>query len=195
MSLSPAFYPPPYARDHFYLVPVTWLCSVGDAGDWDTRELLLAQVWDGQIIFQTDEEQQWVTDSNDRRRFFSRQTYSRHKNTLLRLGLLQKFHPPARTAGVAAVVHRELYQGIKYEVSEWPPASPLFYRPRSYLQQRWPVWLGNSDTGSRAILLAFFEEAASSAAQPTSGAITPLPTHHHPYLATNSALCIGSSHH
>lgn len=176
MALAPAFYPPPYTRDHFYLVPVTWLRGVSDAGDWDTRELLLAQVWDGQIIFtQPPEEQQWVEDSDDRRRFFSRQTYSRHKNTLLRLGLLQKFLPPPRTTQVSLAVHRELYQGVKYAVSDWPPPFPLFYRPLSYLQQRWPVWLGNSDTSSRAILLAFFEEAAHHATQPASGASTSLP--------------------
>ncbi|MEZ4726051.1 MAG: hypothetical protein R3E79_02830 [Caldilineaceae bacterium] len=37
---------------------------------------------------------------------------------------------------------------------------PALYRPHNYLQQRWPVWLGNSDIGSRAVLLAFFEEFA-----------------------------------
>ncbi|CAN5859663.1 hypothetical protein BH10CHL1_BH10CHL1_44870 [soil metagenome] len=146
-----------FAEDDFYRFPYNWLVDVKDAGDLDARDLLLAHTYEGKVIFADEQGEQYWCMSDERtcrRGIFTRQTFSKHKNALLRQCLLRKYQRPSRSPELSAVTHRELHQSIKYELVESPSPTAWFYRPRGYLQNRWPVWLGHSDLGSRAVLAA-----------------------------------------
>jgi hypothetical protein len=156
----------PFVADHFYLIPLPWLRAVAGAADLDARELLLAQVVDGQVIFTEEEgEQHWHGVDGAVRPFFTRRTYERHRQRLLADGLLRRAPAAPRPANVTRAAWQDLRRGIKYLVEEWPAAAWL-YRPRTYLENRWPVWLGNSDVTSRLILLALLAEAERLARTP-----------------------------
>jgi hypothetical protein len=208
-------------QKHFYLIPLSWLQAVVEAGDLDTRELLLACVVDGQIIFaerpsdepETAEEATKTTPAakdtarkpdtertaedvapettaaskaedantaNDslvdddpfdvsmgewrwhqaiarERPFFSRRTYEAYRKQLIATGLLRKYQPQPGPPTVTKTAWQALQRGIKYTVADWPPQRWI-YRPHTYLVNRWPVWLGNSDLISRLILLALLAE-------------------------------------
>lgn len=156
---TPPCYTPPFVQERFYLVPLAWLQAVADAGALDARELLLAQVVDGQVIFAEEQgEQRWYETLGGARPFFTRRTYEHHRNLLLHHGLLRRHKAPPRPTTVTKLAWQELHRDIKYLVADWPPTDWV-YRPRTYLANRWPVWLGNSDVASRLILLAVLAEA------------------------------------
>lgn len=164
-------YAPPFGAEHFYLVPLAWLQGVAEAGDLDVRDLLLSNVVAGQVIFaDSHDEQAWHQDEAAVRPFFTRRTYERYRKALLARGLLRKYQPSPPPVGVSKAIWRDLQRGIKYLVGDWPSA-PWLYRPRGYLTQRWPVWLGNTDVASRWVLLALCAELGRLA---SSG--PPLPT-------------------
>jgi len=158
-----------FAEDDFYRFPFNWLVDVTDAGDLDARDLLLAHMYEGQVIFAEEQgEQIWFRNDErtHRRGLFTRQTFSKHKNALLHRRFLRKYQRPLRPPKTNAVAHRDLHQSIKYELAEWPLPTAWLYRPRGYLQNRWPVWLGHSDLGSRAVLVALLA-ALSPGSNPT----------------------------
>jgi len=150
-----------FPEDRFYFFPYAWLADVKDAGDLDTRDLLLAHTYDGEVVFPTEQgERVWhQTDERQRlRSLFTRQTYAGYKKRLLAGVLPAQLRPyplPPRPKGRSERLHRTMHQDMKYEVVDWSAFTTGFYRPRTYLTQRWPVWLGNSDLGSRAVLCAF----------------------------------------
>ena len=162
----------PFTSAHFYLVPLPWVQGVTEAGDLDARDLLLAQVVEGQVIFaDMHDEQQWHQHEEQVRPFFTRRTYERYRKALLARGLLRPYRPGQPPVGVTKTVWRDLQRGIKYLAHDWPGAEWL-YRPRGYLLHRWPVWLGNADVASRLVLLALCAEVGRLVQTPA----TPLPT-------------------
>lgn len=157
-----------FAEDDFYRFPFNWLVDITDAGDLDARDLLLAHMDEGKVIFAADQgEQVWFRNDErtHRRGLFTRQTFSKHKNALLNRRFLRKYQRPLRPPKTNVVAHRDLHQSIKYELAEWPLATAWFYRPRGYLQNRWPVWLGHSDLGSRAVLAALLSALMPGSSQ------------------------------
>ncbi|MFN8493508.1 MAG: hypothetical protein U0350_38265 [Caldilineaceae bacterium] len=147
----------PLAEAAFYPFPLHWLAEINEASELDACDLLLAHTYDGKVIFADEAgEQHWLaSDERARRRgLFTRQTFAKHKKLLLRRQRLRKYQRSFRTARTNAIAHRELQRGIKYEWCEWSATAPVFYRPHHYLQHRWPVWLGNSELASRAVLIA-----------------------------------------
>jgi hypothetical protein len=155
----------------FYRFPLAWLAGVAEAAALDARDLLLAHTHDGKVIFSDEQDEQaWFVNDTAAglRGLFSRQTYAKHKNALLSQQHLCHYQRPPRPPSVTRAAHDDLYRPVKYTLTTWPP-SAWFYRPRTYLLRRWPVWLGNSDLGSRAILVALFAKLAeqnTSASQP-----------------------------
>jgi hypothetical protein len=140
-----------------YPIPLAWLASVHTPSALDALEILLLHSYDGEVIFETDAEERWPQSDDPERRlraFFGRPNYSKNKNALIACGLLRPFGAEDRLIGKTEKARRELSQGIKYRWAEWPLAARSIHRPRPYLRERWPVWLGDRDLGSRMVLLA-----------------------------------------
>ncbi len=152
-------YPTPFSDQQFYALPLDWLLDIRHASDLDVRDLLLCHLLDGQIIFDDEaKESHWCAmDKTGRlQQLFSRPTYTRWRDELLAQKRLQQYERGRHPRTKAGLIRSELEQGIQYVVSEWPPRAESVYRPHGYIRNRWPVWLGNNQSGlaMRAILLA-----------------------------------------
>ena len=154
--MPPVFYPQMLAREKFYLFPTDWLHDVKTPSDLDTRDVLLFYAHDGQVIFpDRHSEASWRKADLRRglRELFSRPSYENCRNALYES---QRIRTYTRVTGVRQRwLEGELQQGIAYELVDWSRLGEPIFRPNSYLENRWPVWLGNVGLESRLILLAF----------------------------------------
>ncbi|MCB9139691.1 MAG: hypothetical protein H6642_15220 [Caldilineaceae bacterium] len=159
MQTSSAPYQAEYQQDAYYLVPLAWPARDLRALRQDVCDLLLYHTYDGDVIYDDDElPESWAYErdaAGQWPKLMHRTSYVEEKNGLIDDGLLAEGDPHDLTqfAGTAKARH-ELSIGLKYAWTDWPPPQPWIYRPRAYLELRWPLWLGRRDPSSRVALLA-----------------------------------------
>lgn len=129
-------YQKPFVSAEFYLVPALWLEDVSQPRDLDARDLLLFHhVPPTDIIaFQDHPSAFWVRENVEHLpSVMSQPTFRAYRRALL---------DSARLGGALLALcpeHRECYQLL-----HWPhfQNKPIYYRPKAYMENRWPVWLG-----------------------------------------------------
>lgn len=131
-------YRKPFTSGAFYLAPALWLEDIRQPRDLDARDLLLSHhVPPGDVIAFPEERPSayWVRENDDGLpSLLSQPTFRAYRSMLL---------DPARPGGpllVPCPEHRECYHLV-----HWPhfQHKPIYFRPKAYMENRWPVWLGN----------------------------------------------------
>ena len=147
-------YRKPFIPTAFYLVPALWLEDICQPRELDARELLLFHhdPHDNVIVFPEDCPSAYWVRENDAGlpSLMSHPTYRAYRDALLK---------PDRQNGPllkAYEEHRECYYLV-----HWPRFQdrPIYFRPKAYLENRWPVWLG-SQWPARAALVGLMVLAA-----------------------------------
>ncbi len=157
-------YRKPFTPTAFYLVPALWLEDVRQPRELDARELLLFHHDPhGNIIaFPEDRPSAYWVRENDAGlpSLMSHPTYRAYRNALLN---------PDRQHGAllsACEEHRECYY-----LKHWPHFQdrPIYFRPKAYLEKRWPIWLGSQWPARVALvgLMVLAAEKPASDAQST----------------------------
>ncbi|MBK8799141.1 MAG: hypothetical protein IPM07_23815 [Anaerolineales bacterium] len=149
--------PSPFEQSEPYPIPMAWLAHIRNPTALDVLEVLLLHSYDGDVIFGNLNEERWPQQDDHTRRLralFGRQHYSKSKTDLIDSGLLRPFSREDQRLGKTQQARRELAQGFKYRWTRWQRTANALHRPRPYLRERWPAWLGDRDLGSRLVLLA-----------------------------------------
>ncbi len=163
-------YPPPFDWDLFYYLPIQWLDGIDKVTELDARDLICFHLYDrverdgtasaydaafnGYALFPDErKESSWYQENRTLilRKLFERATYNKRVKELQsqrKIVRLKNAEQPNKS--------REQGVRVRYRFCHWPNLGPLLYRPRGYLEHRWPTWLGEKQWGSRLVLLALF---------------------------------------
>jgi hypothetical protein len=137
----------------FYVVPHQWLADIRETGDLDTRQLLLAMNHgtDDLVAFPPERNEAYWTRANPEGlpNLVSYPTYLRYLRALIACGRLRASHDASAPSQV-------------YILAGWPhfDAAGKLYVPRSYIERRWPAWLGQGQWAPRAALLTLLDRLA-----------------------------------
>lgn len=160
----------PFTPDDYFGVPLVLLARVGNALELDALDLLLYMVTPGgdEAAFPDHRSIAWWVRTNTERlpNLMSHVTFDRileeWQRTVDGVPLLQRTTACKECFRVILPVRGALHAGAS-DVR-------VFYKPRVYLDLRWPAWFGRSGWAQREVLLAFFaamtEQTEGHAAQP-----------------------------
>lgn len=155
--LRTSLYRPPFYPAMFYCVPSAWLEDVMTTGALDARDLLLfMHDGNGSVIFPLDQPESYWTRDNDEGlpNIVSHVTYRQQIEALIQ----EKRLAPLDDNGC-------------YQMLDWDRArlGAVMYRPREYVTQRWPAWLGKNNWGPRAALVGLMALMSRQGRQDEAG--------------------------
>lgn len=161
----------PFAPTRFFVVPHSLLLRARTALELDALDLLLHRVAPGseEAAFPEDRDVAWWVRSND--------------DGLPNLMSHVAFHailkgwlasaPEARPFLTRSSACKECFQVSGARPLE---GAARLYKPRSYMDRRWPVWFGRSGKTARAALLAFFALMVAESAGQSALPLEPVAT-------------------
>lgn len=159
MSESRPLYLRPFVADRFYPVPHAWLQDVRHALELDARELVLWAHVPGtaEAAFPDDRPIAfWVRNEGELPNLMSHPTFGAHLQRML--GVTDDGAP-----GGAVLLQQVGARPGWFTLANWPQMcdSGVLYKPRAYIEKRWPVRLNPHDWAGRAALLAFCDMATA----------------------------------
>ena len=155
MPRHQALYSAPFYPRDFYALPGLWLKDLLKKSELDARELILFHLEpDANLVLFSPEQplRAWVRGNREQRPLLmTAPTFNRWRRRLL--GMESDFQalmrPCSDETGALDAGNRDCY-----ELIDWPDFQNLgvVYRPRNYLANRWPAWLGATWSACAALL-------------------------------------------
>lgn len=164
MSESRPLYLRPFSADRFYPVPHAWLHDVRHALELDARELVLWAHVPGtaEAAFPDDRPIAfWVRNEGELPNLMSHPTFGAHLQRML--GAADGDAADGDAPVSAALLKQESARPGWFTLANWTQMcdSGVLYKPRAYIEKRWPVRLNTHDWAGRAALLALCDMAAA----------------------------------